>query len=134
MKVMMTAFGALDIILVLSHLPHLPGYLRGIAQLQVVPAICVVLLITFAMTAYSFIAKRSWVFPLSYVQFPFRIGLSFMSLGFVAQILLPPNPSAVFNEAVWMSCAATEGIRLGLTIMLHREMRKSPNNVLERTR
>ena len=127
MKVMMMVFGVLDVILVLSRLPRLPTYVRGVVHLQIVSAICLVLLITFAITAFGFIRKRHWAFLLSYAQFPFRIALAFMSLGFVAEIILPSNPSTMLNEAVWMSCAALEGVRLGLTVMLHREMKKSPN-------
>ena len=127
MKILMMVFGVLDIVLVLSRLPRLPAYLRGAVNLQIVPAVCFVLLITFAITAFGFIRKRRWVFPLSYAQFPFRIALSFMSLGIVAEIILPSSPSIVLNQAVWMFCAALEGVRLGLTIVLHREMEKSPN-------
>jgi len=43
-----------------------------------------------------------------------------MSLAFIARAMLPQSPSVALNEAVWMSCAAIEGFRLGLTVMLHR--------------
>lgn len=59
-------------------------------------------------------------FALSYVLFPLRIAFALLSFAWLADfalVLLPSGPR--LDEAVWLVAIVLEGVRLGITIMLH---------------
>jgi hypothetical protein len=58
-------------------------------------------------------------FWLSYLQFPARLLLAFLSFSWLALLILPAHPSVALNEAVWGTAVAFEGVRLGITTMSH---------------
>ncbi len=48
-----------------------------------------------------------------------RLLLGFLSFSWTALLILPNQPTILANEIVWGTAVALEGIRLGITIMLH---------------
>jgi hypothetical protein len=123
MKRLIACFGLLDLGIVAVYLPRVPEYahalIHGPIATQVVCGICLLVMASLAASGVGLLRGRRWAMALNYIQFPFRIALAFLSFGFVAELLLLGQPSAQFGEAVWMSIVAIEGLRLGLTMMLH---------------
>jgi len=123
MKRLMYIFGVLDAVVVVTHLNRIPYCLRDIAAQPFGKLGLLIALLSLVVSAIGFFRGDKWVYYLSYAQFPVRIAFALFSLAFVARLILPEDPSVILNEAVWMSCASIEGVRLGLTIMLHRDSR-----------
>jgi hypothetical protein len=123
MKRLILVFGGLDAMIVLMHLNRIPYCLRDIGAQPFGKIGLLIAILSFGVSAIGFFRAEKWVYYLSYAQFPVRIVFALFSLTFVAKLILPEDPSVLLSEGVWMSCAAIEGIRLGLTIMLHRESR-----------
>jgi hypothetical protein len=71
---------------------------------------------------------QRWAFHLNYVQFPVRLLRAYLSFSWLALMILPSQPSVMFNEAVWGTAVALEGIRLGITVMLHVGLRGQRHN------
>jgi hypothetical protein len=86
------------------------------------------------VSGVGLVRGQRWAFYLNYAQFPIRLLLALLSFAWLAMLILPPHPSIFFNEAVWGIAVALEGIRLGITIMLHAGSRPAafPTNALDR--
>jgi hypothetical protein len=123
MKRLIAFFGLLDLGIVVVYFPRVPEYVHALVfgQLatRVVCGICLLVMASLAASGVGLLLGRRWAMALNYMQFPFRIALAFLSFGWVADLMLTGHSSAQFAEAVWMSIVAIEGLRLGMTMMLH---------------
>src|SRR5689334_20951448 len=119
MRRWMLIFGLLDLGVVLTYAARIPGELRGLASQPLLNAACLLMMASLAVSGVALVRGRRWAFYLNYVQFPVRLLLAFLSFSWLALLILPSQPSVIFNEAVWGTAVALEGIRLGITVMLH---------------
>ncbi|HEX8322269.1 MAG TPA: hypothetical protein VF595_00025 [Tepidisphaeraceae bacterium] len=115
----MIFFALLDAGVLAAYADRLPGYFTGLSHQPVLSLICLLAMVALAASVYGLIFDRAWVFALNYVLFPFRLVLALLSLIWLAWLILPPRPSVFLNEIVYGAAVAFEGVRLGLTIMLH---------------
>jgi hypothetical protein len=125
MRRLMVVFGVLDLGVVASHVNRLSSYTVYFSHQPILSVICLLMLGSLVASAVGLFRGRSWALVLGYLQFPFRAALEFFSLGWLATMVLPAHASLLVHEFVWMCTAALEGLRLGLTIMIHRELHHS---------
>lgn len=121
-------FALLDVGILLTYANRVPGYFAGLSHQPVLNLICLLLTVALAASAYGLFHDRLWAFTLNYVLFPFRLALAFLSLIWLALLILPPQPSVAINEMIYGAAVAFEGVRLGLTIMLHIQHRRQQHN------
>jgi len=124
----MLIFGLLDLGVVLTYASHIPGELRGLASQPLLNAACLLMMASLAVSGVALMRGYRWAFYLNYAQFPGRLLLAFLSFSWLALLILPSQPSVMLNEAVWGTAVAFEGIRLGITIMLHVGRRSQQHN------
>jgi hypothetical protein len=115
----MLIFGILDLGIVATYATQVPWEFRGLTSQPMLNAACLVMMASLVVSGVGLLRGKYWAFYLNYAQFPVRLLGAFLSFAWLATILLPDHPSILFNEAVWGSAVALEGIRLGITIMLH---------------
>ncbi len=127
MRRLIFIFGLLDLSIVAIYPVKIPHYLRGITAQPWLNGICLLMMVSLVVSGYALLRDRRWAFIVNYVQFPFRIVLAFLSFAWLAELILPLSPSMLFHELVWISAIALEGIRLGLTIMMHYHRRRRPD-------
>lgn len=120
MRRIMILFGLFDLGIVFTYATHIPANIRDLGHQPWLCGTCLLMLASLVVSAYGLVRGRQWALVLNYVQFPFRVALAFLSFGWLAQLVLPQNPSIQLHEAVWVSAVALEGVRLGISIMLHR--------------
>ena len=123
MKRLMIIFGLLDLSIVATYAGRVPTYLRGHDDQMWVNIACLTVMMSLLVSAYGLLRGRVWSLVLGYVQFPFKIALALLSFAWLAQIILPADPSMLFHQSIWIAAVAVEGVRLGLTIMVHRQLR-----------
>jgi hypothetical protein len=128
MRRLMILFGLLDFGIVATFAIRIPRLIHGLAEHPWVSAACLIMIASLCASAYGLIRIREWALVLNYVQFPVRLLLAFLSFGWLAQLVLPAHPSILVNEMVWGSAVAVEGIRLGITIILHFSGRGQQHN------
>ena len=86
------------------------------------------LLLSYAISAYGIIKRRTWGFILYYCQFPLRLGFCSGSLGFLYKInvlLGSPAPYYIFGILILLG----EVARLVVTLVLRKRLRN--DNKLE---
>ena len=116
-----TLFAVLDISYLLTYCGRLPSYLNDAWHGQLLASVLLLMNLLVATSAYGFLRERSWRFWLSYLLFPCRIAFAIMSFAWLAELILALSPSHPrLHEMVWLSAIALEGVRLGVTLMLHR--------------
>lgn len=123
-------FAVLDVGILMTYAVRVPGYFTGLSHQPVLNLICLLVTAAIAASVYGLFRGHLWAFTLNYVLFPFRFMLAFLSLIWLALLILPPQPSVRLSEAVYGVAFAFEGLRLGLTIMLHVEGRRQQRNHL----
>jgi hypothetical protein len=119
MRRWMLVFGVLDLGIVATHALRVTSYLRGLSFQPMLNTACLVLLASLIVSGVALLGGHRWGFTLNYFQFPARLALGFLSFSWLAMLILPSQPSIMLNQAVWGTAIALEGIRLGITIMLH---------------
>ena len=119
MRRWMLLFGVLDLGVVLTYAAGVPGELRGLASQPLLNVACLLMMASLGVSGVALLCGHRWGFYLNYLQFPVRLLLAFLSFSWLALLILPPPPGIVLNEVVWGTAVALEGIRLGITIMLH---------------
>ena len=82
-------------------------------------AVSLLMMASLVASGVGLLRGQRLAFYLNYAQFPVRVLLAFLSFAWLALLILPADPSIRFNEVVWGSAIALEGIRLGITIMFH---------------
>jgi hypothetical protein len=128
MRRWMLIFGLLDLGVVLTYATRVPGEFRGLASQPLLNAVCLLMMASLALSGIALIRGQHWTFYLNYLQFPVRLVLAFLSFSWLALLILPSQPSVMLNEAVWGTAVALEGIRLGVTVMLHVGRRGQQHN------
>jgi hypothetical protein len=119
MRKWMVLFGILDLGIVATYAARVPGEFRGLTSQPLLNTACLLIMASLVVSGVALLRGQSWAFYLNYVQFPVRLVLAFLSFSWLAMLILPSHPSILLNEAVWGAAVAMEGIRLGITIMLH---------------
>ena len=123
MKRWMYVFGILDLGILLTYAPRVPGYLRDLQSQPILNTACLLMMASLAVSGVALLFGRQWVLYVNYMQFPARILLAFLSFSWLAFLLLPTQASVMQHQAVWVPVVALEGIRLGITVMLHLGLR-----------
>ncbi len=126
MRRLMILFGLLDFGIVATYGPRVPRLVHGLAHQPWLNSACLLMLVSLLVSGFGLIRARQWALVLNYLQFPFRLILAFLSFAWLAQLVLPAHPTILTNEAVWGSAVVIEGIRLGISIMLHVGVRRAP--------
>jgi hypothetical protein len=127
MKRWMLIFGILDLCTVATYLLRVPAELLGLVRGHwLLNATCLLMMASLVISGAALLRGQRWGFYFNYVQFPVRLFLAFLSFAWLALLILPAHPSIMLNEAIWGTVVALEGVRLGITIMLHagRESRE----------
>jgi hypothetical protein len=112
-------FGLLDLALVATYANRLPAEIRYFGYSPWISTICLLMMGSLVASGYGLLRGREWALVLNYIQFPFRIALAFLSLTWLAELIEPAHATLRAHEMVWMSIIAVEGVRLGVTIILH---------------
>jgi len=89
-------------------------------------ALCIarpLFLVSLAISAFGLVAKRTWGFIVSYVQFPFRFVFVFLSFGFLS-LLSPESGSHHHINPMIITAMVLEGLRLVTTIIIHLRITK----------
>ncbi|HEX8340901.1 MAG TPA: hypothetical protein VF624_08340 [Tepidisphaeraceae bacterium] len=128
MRPLMIFFGLLDVGIVVTYCRGVPQDVSNLSHQPILTLVCLFVMASLVASAYGLLRDRHWVFILNYILFPFRLLLAFLSLIWLAFLVLPAQPSILLNEVVYGFAVAFEGVRLGLTIMLHVERRRQQHN------
>jgi hypothetical protein len=128
MRRWMLIFGVLDLGVVATHAVRVASYLRGLSSQPMLNAACLLLMASLIVSGVALLSGHRWGLTLNYFQFPVRLALGLLSFSWLAMLILPSQPSIMLNEAVWGIAIALEGIRLGITIMLHASHRGQQHN------
>jgi hypothetical protein len=114
-------FALLDVSYLLTYCFHVPAMLNSAWHGQRESGAILLMYLLLLISAYAFLCERSWRFWFSYVFFPCRIAFGLLSFSWLATLILACSPSHPrLSEMVWLSAATLEGVRLGITLMLHR--------------
>ncbi len=119
MRRWMLIFGLLDFGIVATYATRVPGEIRGLTSQPMLNAVSLLMMASLVASGVGLLRGQRLAFYLNYAQFPVRVLLAFLSFAWLALLILPADPSIRFNEVVWGSAIALEGIRLGITIMFH---------------
>ena len=125
--VVLIIFSVLDAVSLCRTAPLLVRTVSGVCQfglpsrtiLIVVEILRVLLFSSYAFSAYAFLTRKRWSFPLYYCQFPLRLLFFSMSLGFLA-LINRPFQSVPLHFTIGGIVALAEIVRLVVTIVIHR--------------
>lgn len=132
--IILIVFGVLDVVSLCRTAPLLVRAVYGICRfglpwrtlVAVFEIVRVLLFSSFAVSAYAFLCRRRWAFPLYYCQFPLRLLFFSTSLGFLT-LINRPIQSMPLHFTIAGIVTVAEIARLVATIMIH----KRDNNALE---
>lgn len=118
-RTLLLLFGMLDVVAVLVHLPHAFDMFTsgGIAAIAYAA-----LYLSLPFSAYGLLQRRRWAVILYYVQVMPRIVFAMFPFVFAAW-LVDSGSASRLHVMIMAALTLMEGVRLGLTIMVHRNWR-----------
>ncbi len=76
--------------------------------------------LSFIFSAYALLLRKKWAYILYYIQFPFRIGFCYLSLGFLTFLAFKIQ---TIYFAIMIVAILAEFLRLFITINIHKSIK-----------